>query len=122
MFRSITAIVLIFSISLANFTELFIYAGFEMNHEYIVAELCENRETPELNCDGQCYLTKKLKQAEEKEKNQERESQKYNFQEAFITEKITVKSPVQFVKSFSTKDLIFLFPQPSFVIFHPPRV
>lgn len=122
MFRSITAIVLIFSVTLANFTKLFVYAGFELNHEYIVAELCENRELPEMNCDGQCYLSKKLKQAEEKEKSQERESQKHNFQEAFLTEKVVVKSPIQFVKSFSTNEIAFLLPQHSFVIFHPPRV
>jgi hypothetical protein len=122
MFRSITAIVLIFSVTLANFTKLFIYAGFELNHEYIVTELCENRDMPELNCDGQCYLSKKIKQAEEKDKNQERESQKQNFQEAFLTEKVVLKSPIRFVKCFSTMEMVFLLPQPSFVIFHPPRV
>jgi hypothetical protein len=122
MLRSIIAIVLILSVTLANFTKLFIYAGFELNHEYIVTELCENRDMPELNCAGQCYLFKKLEQAEEKKKNQERESQKHNFQEAFITEKISVNSPVQFVKSFSTSEIPFLLPQPSFVVFHPPRV
>lgn len=122
MFRSITAIVLILSVTLANFTKLFIYAGFELNHEYIVTELCENREMPELNCDGQCYLSKKIKQAEEKEKSQERESQKHNFQEAFLTEKVALKLPVSFAKSFSAKATVFLLPQPSFVIFHPPRV
>lgn len=122
MFRSITAIVLIFSVTLANFTKLFIYAGFELNHEYIVTELCENRDMPEMNCDGQCYLSKKIKQAEEKEKSQERESQKHNFQEAFLTEKVVLKLPVTFAKSFSIKATVFLLPQPSFVIFHPPRV
>ena len=122
MFRSVIAIVLIFSVTLANFTKLFIYAGFELNHEYIVTELCENRDMPELNCDGQCYLSKKLKQAAEKEKSQERESQKHNFQEAFITERLALRAPVCFAKSFSAKATIFLLPQPSFVIFHPPRV
>lgn len=121
MFRSITAIVLIFSVTVANFTKLFIYAGFEINQTYIVTELCENRDAPEMHCNGQCYLSKKLKQAEEKEKQQERTSQKHHFQEAFLTEKIVVEAPVQFVKSFSTRELVFLLPQPSFVIFHPPK-
>lgn len=122
MFRSITAIILIFSVTLANFTKLLVYAGFELNHEYIVTELCENRDNPMLNCEGQCYLSKKLKQAEEKEKSQERESQKQNFQEAFLTEKVDVKLPVQFVKPISYAETNFLVPEPSFVIFHPPRV
>ncbi len=122
MFRSITVFVLIFSVTFANFTNVFIYAGFELNHEYIVTELCENRDLPELNCDGQCYLSKKLKQAEEKEKDKEREAQKHNFQEAFLTEKLVINSPPQFIESFSAKETAFLLPQPSFVIFHPPQV
>lgn len=122
MLRSIIAIVLILSVTLANFTKLFIHAGFELNYEYIVTELCENRDNPTLGCEGQCYLSKKLKQAEEKEKSQKRESQKHHFQEAFLTEKLAVKSPVQFVNSFSPSEIFFHLPNPSFVIFHPPRV
>lgn len=29
-------------------------------YDYIVAELCENRDRPELECDGTCYLSKQL--------------------------------------------------------------
>ena len=29
-------------------------------YDYIVAELCENRDRPELGCDGTCYLSKQL--------------------------------------------------------------
>lgn len=29
-------------------------------YDYIVAELCENRDKPELGCDGTCYLSKQL--------------------------------------------------------------
>ncbi len=33
---------------------------------YIAKYLCENRYVPESNCNGQCYLMKKLRKAEEK--------------------------------------------------------
>lgn len=31
-------------------------------YDYIIAELCENRDRPELGCDGTCYLSKQLAQ------------------------------------------------------------
>ncbi|HLW31064.1 MAG TPA: hypothetical protein VKX40_02300 [Aequorivita sp.] len=30
------------------------------NYNYIVTELCENRDKPEMECNGKCYLTKQL--------------------------------------------------------------
>ncbi|WP_310588261.1 hypothetical protein [Dyadobacter sp. CY345] len=40
-------------------------AYFHLNREYIAKVLCENRQRPELKCNGQCYLAKKLKQQED---------------------------------------------------------
>lgn len=33
-------------------------AEYLVNYDYIVTSLCENRDKPQLNCDGKCYLTK----------------------------------------------------------------
>ena len=30
------------------------------NYDYIVEVLCVNRDRPELNCDGKCYLAQQL--------------------------------------------------------------
>lgn len=122
MVRSITAFILIVLVTLTNFSRLFIYAGYELNQEYIVTELCENRDTPELNCNGQCYLSKKLIQAAEKEAKQKQESLKHNFQEAFLGVRIFLISPVLFVKSFFIRECAFDLPQPLLIIFHPPKV
>jgi hypothetical protein len=40
------------------------YAGFRLNQAYISRVLCLNRDKPQMQCKGQCYLTKKLKEAE----------------------------------------------------------
>jgi len=32
-----------------------------LNYNYIVAELCENRDKPILECNGKCYLEKQVK-------------------------------------------------------------
>ena len=45
---------------------------YEINKGFISKYLCENKDKPVLQCEGKCYLMKKLKQAadnEEQEKN-----------------------------------------------------
>jgi len=45
-------------------------AEYIMNYDYISNVLCENREKPELKCNGKCYLADMLaKESEQKEKN-----------------------------------------------------
>lgn len=41
--------------------------NYQINKKVIAATRCENRDKPEMRCDGKCYLSKQLKQAEEKE-------------------------------------------------------
>ncbi|MEK6153853.1 hypothetical protein WIW50_11360 [Flavobacteriaceae bacterium 3-367] len=33
---------------------------YAMNYDYIVNVLCENKDRPQLQCDGKCYLSKQL--------------------------------------------------------------
>ncbi|GAB3999795.1 hypothetical protein GCM10028807_51040 [Spirosoma daeguense] len=42
-------------------------AYYHANKEYIARVLCQNRSKPELHCDGQCYLAKKLKTQQDKQ-------------------------------------------------------
>lgn len=52
----------------------FVQAGlllyYHINKAYITQQLCENRKDPTKNCNGHCYLSKQLKNAEEQEKKQ----------------------------------------------------
>lgn len=70
------------------------FAGFELNQKYIASTLCENRDKPWMHCNGRCYLMKKIKLAEDKEKNEERQIQKNLIQQVFFTtiNKITFSS------------------------------
>jgi len=86
MVRRFVAYFLIAALVSANFSRLFIYAGFELNKNYIAAKLCENRNKPWLHCNGKCYFMKKVRQAAEKEKTDERQSQKNLFQDALCTQ------------------------------------
>jgi len=67
------------------------YAGFELNKTYIATTLCENRDKPQLHCNGRCYFMKKIKQARDKENAESRDSQKNLFQEAYYPQPSEVK-------------------------------
>lgn len=41
-----------------------------VNYEYIANELCENKDKPELKCNGKCHLKKELAKVSEEEKPQ----------------------------------------------------
>ena len=40
-----------------------------VNYDYIVKELCENKEKPALKCNGKCHLMKELAKTAEDNKN-----------------------------------------------------
>lgn len=40
---------------------------YQLNKKAIAETRCENRDKPEMQCNGHCYLTKQLKKATEKE-------------------------------------------------------
>ena len=41
--------------------------NFRINQKEIAAAKCENKNKPEMNCEGKCYLSQQLKNAEPKE-------------------------------------------------------
>lgn len=45
------------------------FLEYVINYDYIVKELCENKEKPELKCNGKCHLAKQLAKAAEEDKN-----------------------------------------------------
>lgn len=50
---------------LQTFDSVLVYAQYLLNREFIAATLCENRDMPEMQCDGKCYLRKQLQQHHE---------------------------------------------------------
>ena len=55
---------------LPTFSQWGTIAYYQINKEYITKVLCENRDKPQLHCDGHCFLAKKLKAQQEKEDRQ----------------------------------------------------
>ena len=74
MIRQLLTYTLIVSLLLQLFSREVIVMSFALNRDYIAKTLCENRSRPELRCNGQCYLAKRLKarQAREDQETTER--------------------------------------------------
>ncbi len=122
MIKRITTVFLIFVVTAANFSQLCIYAGFSLNQKYIASSLCENRDKPWLHCNGKCYFMKKIKQAQEKEKNEERQSQKNLFQDAFFTQITAVKFYSQMLLTMQVPNHCPALPVIVLPIYQPPRL
>ncbi|MCO5935808.1 hypothetical protein NAF17_09655 [Mucilaginibacter sp. RB4R14] len=122
MLHRLTAYLLIVSLVSANFSRFFIYAGFELNRNYIATKLCENRNKPQLHCNGMCYLMKKVKQAEEKQNTEDRQAQKNLFQEATYNQPAQVKFYPVLLSVTKVPNYRFQLPQQSANIFQPPQL
>jgi hypothetical protein len=122
MLQRLTAYLLIVSLVSANFTRFFIYAGFELNRNYIATKLCENRNKPQLHCNGKCYFMKKVKQAEEKQNTEDRQAQKNLFQEANYNQPAKVKFYSVLLSVTEVPNHRIQLPQQAATIFQPPRL
>ena len=52
----------------------FPFLEYALDYEYISTVLCENKDKPELKCNGKCYLMQALAEASEKEADQKKKS------------------------------------------------
>lgn len=122
MVRRLSAYLLIVALVAANFSRLFIYAGFELNRNYIATKLCENRNKPWLHCNGKCYFLKKIRQAQEKEKSNERQSQKNLFQEASFIQQPDMRFYSQVLQVMQVPVHRITLPVVNLPIFQPPQL
>lgn len=121
MIRRIIALTLLLALLSSILAKLFVYAEFKSNQAYIASTLCENRDRPALNCQGKCYLMKKLKEAEDKEKKQENQTQKKASVDLFFLNE-TVAPVLAIAIPAQKKPSIQKFTLPEFdrEIAHPP--
>jgi hypothetical protein len=120
--KRLAALFLLICIVGSNFSRFFIYAGFELNKKYIATTLCENRDKPWLHCNGKCYFMKKIKQAEDRDKSEERQSQKNHIQETFFESASNIKFHTYLLQYINTPYVGLVPLQVDKVIFHPPQI
>ncbi len=57
----------LFMYSLSIFKTVIPYVEYKLNKDYIIAKLCENKDKPELKCNGTCHLAKQIEKAVEED-------------------------------------------------------
>ncbi|MBN8822231.1 MULTISPECIES: hypothetical protein [unclassified Spirosoma] len=65
--RNALLYILVFATLLPTVSQWGAIAYYQVNKDYIARVLCENRDRPDLHCDGQCYLAKRLKAQQDKQ-------------------------------------------------------
>ncbi|GAB3799145.1 hypothetical protein GCM10028819_21830 [Spirosoma humi] len=65
--RTVVIYCLLLATLLPTVSQWGIIAHYQLNKAYIARVLCENRDKPQLHCDGQCYLAKQLKARQDKQ-------------------------------------------------------
>jgi hypothetical protein len=71
-YKHLIAILIIFSLALQSFKYYTVLAEFYLNRDYIAKNLCENRNKPQLHCNGKCHLKKQLKKEEQQQQSNNR--------------------------------------------------
>lgn len=122
MARSFIGYLLIVAVISAEFSRLFVFAGFELNRNYIAAHLCVNRSKPWLHCNGKCYFMKKMKEAQQRDKNAENQAQKNLFQDAFFPMQDRIQFYTQVLRVMRVPRGCINLPQVELPIFRPPQL
>lgn len=124
-FKRNIALVLAVVFLLQVFSSISIYADFIINNEYIATVLCINKEKPELQCDGKCYLKMELGKEEKKRQSQEN-ILKENNKVQFVYEPYATGLTIEIAPAIDTEASFYyhqISPQElAFAIFHPPQV
>lgn len=69
--RSFFAFLIIGALIVQGSGRLFILINFKLHQAYIASVLCENRDKPEMQCNGNCHLKKELRKNDEREQKQQ---------------------------------------------------
>ena len=105
--------------------KLGIVAYYQINKGFITANFCINKAKPKLQCNGKCYLAKKLKKAQE---NEEKQASLVNSFEQniyleplqlFVLQPIAVQDPTIDNHFYYTESQ---FTSPTFSIIQPPKL
>ncbi len=122
--KKIIAIVIVISIFLHSCSQLLILANYLANKDYISKNLCENRNKPQLHCNGKCCLKKKL-DADSKQKSTNSQTQKEQEVQTLFCNDLKISIPTNYYTNVQMEFNIYKFIlKTSYLVsvFHPPSV
>ena len=96
--------------------------SYHINKTYIAKVLCENKEVPQMQCNGKCQLKKQLSEADTQQEKEPVSVEK--LPDVFWTITKTDISPKQFPTEISTSSIYNIIQLSSFPssTFHPPTI
>lgn len=104
------------------FSQLGVLAGYELNKDYISKVLCINRDKPEMHCNGQCYLKKKLQENQQRKDGENGTSANRMDVVLFCPgEKPLLQADLKSSAYCYPKEVSRAYCSPYFSFFHPPR-
>jgi hypothetical protein len=117
--KQFSSILLASAILLQACGGLVIYAGYEMNKEYIARAFCENKDKPAMHCDGKCHLKKVLNNGKAQSPSTSLREKQDITQFSQTTSSILPASDIRSLRILPADDH-FHFQEFSPFIFHPP--
>ena len=82
--RYVTAIILLVGMLGTTFSSYCVWLDYSLNKKFIAANLCVNKDRPELKCEGRCYLCRKINN--ENNKAPENSPRRTNFKFQLLSE------------------------------------
>lgn len=116
------AFILVLIFALQTFHAGFVTIWFYANRNYVAEKLCINKSRPMLKCNGKCFLSKKLKEAEKENQDGLPYSIKQQ-EEASLCVIATIAYTIHFVlqdTAYPTAAVNAYTFSPNTGIFHPP--
>lgn len=117
-------ILLLSALLLQLFTNAVILVNYVINKEDISKNLCENRDKPQMHCNGKCHLMKQLKRGNKKQEQSPLALLKCNVQAQYFEEKqeYTFSNPEFHISIHFPRYLIGSTSVAPQSVFHPPTV
>ena len=114
---------LVVQILMGSWAAPFAWLDYQVRKDYIAEYLCVNKSKPLLNCNGKCFLAKKLNKANEERKKSQRTGSKeiFTFYQHVISEIIFADNILEETSVFSPAKNKIIFNLLGYDIFHPPR-
>jgi len=122
--KKIVGLALVLALGFQFLMKLGILTYFQLNKAYIIEVFCENKAKPQLHCDGQCFLAKKLQEAEDREPETEgtRPAKQQIEIPSFL---VAVPNQVSFQSEEPSIELPLIVSHYSYIwltsLFHPPK-
>ncbi len=105
-------------------SRVIVYFNYWLNQEFIAENLCENREQPQLECNGKCHLKKELdKDDERKQKDNKQQVEVILFVSSAVSHEIE-QSESHFIEKQSHCAFVVQQKPTGYnsFIFHPPII